>query len=204
MQSKPELYSPEWVEQQQYTQEWSSRCLLATFAHLGIPKSMLDLGCGDGHLCKLAAQLSVSSVGVDIALPYDSGLRWFTKDGGNSWTWATLKRHNLCQPLLLNQQFDLVISWETGEHLPEESAGVYLDSVAKHAAKHVVFTAAAPDQGGEGHVNCQPQEWWREGLRVRGLIYLVEQTEYLRETWGRVRGPCFWYPQNVQVFEKET
>jgi len=189
--SKPKLYSPEWVEAQQYTQEWSSRALLAVFAHLGLPKAMLDLGCGDGHLCWLAAQLGVLSVGVDIALPHDSS-------GDN----FVLRRRDLRCPLSLSREFDLVISWEMGEHLPEDAADVYVESIARHVGKHLVFTAAAPDQGGEGHLNCQPQEWWRKKLRARGLLYLPAETERLRDTWAWATGPCFWYVQNVQVFVK--
>lgn len=196
-----------------YTEEWlklqplacGETALLAVFAHLGLPKTMLDLGCGNGHLCKLAAKLGTLSVGVDIALEgyRDNGL-WklarfdLAKRLEFPSLWASL------DGAVPDGRFDLVISWETGEHLPEAAADTYVDNIARHVGRWLVFTAAEPGQGGDGHINCQPHEWWREKLEAQGLEYLPIYTERLRETWLWSTGACSWYPRNVQVFTRRS
>jgi hypothetical protein len=91
---------------------------------------------------------------------------------------------------------------EVAEHLPCEAANQLCQNVASHTAGWLVWTAAAPDQGGDGHINCQPQEYWREKLELAGLQYQQNLTDRLRETWKWVTGPMFWLPQNVQVFAR--
>lgn len=197
----PFEYTKEWLKLQPL--ECGERALLAVFAHFGLPKNLLDLGCGNGHLCKLAAKLGVLSVGLDIALDghQDNGL-------------CKLGWCDLTQPLEVlslypsldgavpDARFECVVSWETGEHLPEAAADTYVDNIVRHVAGGLVFTAAEPGQGGDGHINCQPHEWWRRKFRDRGLVYLPEATERLRETWRWCTGGCTWYPRNVQVFTK--
>ena len=64
-----ELYSDSWHDSRRWTQRWSTRALLATFAALGKPDSFLDLGCGRGHLVEFSAGMRIDSVGVDIVEP---------------------------------------------------------------------------------------------------------------------------------------
>ncbi len=194
----PFKYDQEWLERQPL--ECGERALLAVFAHFGLPKNMLDLGCGQGHLCKLAAKLGVLSVGLDIAL-----------EGHEENGLCRLGWCDLTLPLeipsvwsgLPDSRFDSVISWETGEHLPLAAAETYVDNIVRHVGKGLVFTAAELGQGGDGHINCQPHEWWREKFEARGLLYLPDATERLRETWRWSTGGCTWYPRNVQVFTQK-
>lgn len=196
------VYNEEWLKLQ--PTECGERALMGVFAHIGFPHTLLDLGCGPGHLVKLAAKLGIPSLGVDVAFEQDS----YAQDH-----WVLL-RGDLQRPLDIalrlqhlgikanGDLFDLVLSWETGEHLPEESADIYVDTIAKHTANTLVFTAGIPGQGGDGHINCQPFEYWREKLEAKGLDYIHDVTEQLRETWKWTTGGCIWYPQNVQVFQR--
>ena len=191
-------YNEEWLKLQPL--ECGERALLAAFAQHGLPKTLLDLGCGNGHLCKLAAKLGVLSVGIDIAL-----------DGRQDHGLWRLGEFDLTQRLeildlwgdLGDGRFDCVISWETGEHLPLAAADTYVDNIVRHVGKNLLFTAAIPGQGGDGHINCQPHKWWREKFQARGLVYLAEHTQHLRETWRWSTANCIWYPQNIQVFGRE-
>lgn len=196
----PFKYDQEWLSRQPL--ECGERALLAVFAHFGLPKNMLDLGCGQGHLCKIAAKLGVLSVGLDIALngTWDNGL---CKLG---WTDLTKPLHvadfHGLSEAVPDSRFESVVSWETGEHLPLAAADTYVDNIVRHVGKGLVFTAAEPGQGGDGHINCQPHEWWREKFEARGLMYLPDATERLRETWRWSTGGCTWYPRNVQVLTR--
>ena len=63
---------------------------------------------------------------------------------------------------------DLALCIETAEHLPPDRAD-YLVDLLTTTARVVFFSAAQPGQGGTGHINEQPREWWLEKFRARGF-----------------------------------
>lgn len=194
------LYTPEWLDAQEWTRPWVERALLGVLPHLGLPGNLTDIGCGAGYAVELARRLDIDAHGYDIACP------------DTLWT----SPWDLTVPDLRPVRASLVLSWEVGEHLPAEAAETYVDNMVmaladdgdlaptfRGPASWLVFTAAPPGQDGEGHINCQPQEFWRTLIEARGPLYDAEITDRIRETWRWATGPCFWYPQNVQVFRKE-
>jgi len=187
-----EVYDKAYKDSVAYTDHWNQRALLAVMAHLtGVPTSFLDVGCGSGELVKLMHKFyPMVCVGIDISdRHYDI---------------YDIRKYDLRKPVDLGRLFQLVISWEVGEHLPPESADTYCETLARHVYKggYLVFTAAAPNQGGNYHINEQPQCYWQKKLESRGLTYLVEETERLAETWRWCTGMCFWLHKNVQVFRR--
>ncbi len=186
-----QVYDAAWYKDLARFREWNERAMWAAFAHLGRPDSFLDLGCGDAWMVRTARMIgSKPSLGVEVS-PAIKELKP---------KWASVLIANLGEPITLSRKFDLVASIEVGEHLPEENANVYCDNISNHVGQWLVFTAAAPDQNGDGHINCQPQEYWRVKFEARGLAYVPDHTERLRETWKYCTGPMFWLPQNLQVF----
>jgi len=187
---------PDWL-MQAGTPECEARVLLALFARYGLPRTMLDLGCGSGGwACRIAAALGVKAIGVDIAC--ESALY----NGIEGETYCRLEKADLATwpGLTLVEPFDLVISWETGEHLPESAADHLVDMITQHASGLVVFTAAIPGQGGDGHINTQPPEYWIDKFDDRNFLHQTAESELLRTMWAASEGLCVWYSQNVQVF----
>jgi SAM-dependent methyltransferase len=102
-------------------------------------------------------------------------------------------------PARLGPPADLVCCIEVAEHLPAE-LGDRLVPFLGTLGPVVLFTAATPGQGGQGHVNEQPREYWIERFARSGMTYLPEQT-------GRVRGALEehlhhgpWIARNAMVF----
>jgi hypothetical protein len=58
---------------------------------------------------------------------------------------------------------------EVGEHLPESTAGDFVESLAR-LGPVVLFSAAIPFQGGTAHVNEQWQDYWAR--RFEALDFL--------------------------------
>ncbi len=76
------------------------------------------------------------------------------------------------------ERYDLALSLEVGEHLPPE-LGDKLVATCVEAAPHVLFSAAPPGQGGQGHVNEQPKAYWIERFARHGYQLDEAQTEAL-------------------------
>lgn len=153
------------------------------------PKSVIDVGCGVGTWLSVFQAHGVEDVwGIDgdyvdknaIEIPKE---RFLTFD--------------LKSPFRFNRQFDLVVSLEVGEHLPNECAETFVDSLTK-LAPVILFSAAIPFQGGTQHVNEQWQDYWVKHFQNKGYVAI----DCIRNrVWENERVE-FWYAQNMLVFAK--
>ncbi len=91
---------------------------------------------------------------------------------------------------------------DRAEHVAAGSADRLVDLVTAIAPR-VAFTAAPPGQGGVGHVNEQPPEYWIERFAARGQVWLAADTAALREEW-RARGVVSWLVTNLLIFERQA
>ncbi len=122
------------------------------------PASVLDMGCGAGAWLEIWQLGGSQIMGVDGPYIQESDLLIPA---------TAFHPHDLRSPLQLEKQFDLAQCLEVAEHLPEESAGVLVDSLCSHSDV-VLFSAAPPGQGGENHINEQPYSYWRDQFAARG------------------------------------
>lgn len=198
-------YTPEWQVARRPWYEWSQRAFLAALAHCGVPGTLLDLGCGEGHLVEIAARLGIDSVGVDITLPEE------IREERS----LVLLRGDLTKPLILHgrggttaqtlpRSFECVLCWEVAEHLPAAAADQLVATLAQYTAANgfLLFTAATPGQGGYGHINEQPHQYWIERLLASGFLQCDHKP--LRATWAAVCGPCQWYANNLLLFQRRA
>lgn len=128
-------------------------------------RSVLDVGCGEGHAVLFFHRLGVFSHGID---GLDINVRRAV---------APIAKHDLSSGAYLTP-VDLVWSCEVAEHIAEESVAHYLDTLAN--GQVVAMTHAVPGQNGHHHVNCQPSEYWVEGMRQRGYM-LSEDSQIIRD-----------------------
>ena len=148
------------------------------------PGSLLDVGCGQGTWLRAALDLGIPEVmgidGVavteaDFLCPY----RYF-------------RQQNLCEPWDLARRFDLALCLEVAEHLPDEAAPALIAALVEHADA-ILFSAAAPRQPGQHHVNCQWPEYWQALFNEHGYAC----TDAVR--WQIWDSPDIepWYRQNL-------
>lgn len=201
--------------QSEATQEESTRCLLAAFAYLGIPESLIDLGCGDGHLVKLAGRMGVKSGGVDINVDMTSGfvdhlgrLHLGSDEFGGPAGWLmnldlSLPLASRCWPAA--RMYDMALCWEVAEHLPPESADTLCDTAVSVLAPGgvLLWSAATPGQGGAGHLNERHfHAYWKPKLERLGLQYDDEETGVLATMFATVAPSTPWYGNNLRILRK--
>ena len=61
-----ELSKKEWKEVLLEKDEWNKKHLFGIFSLFGVPKKMLDVGCGTGIMVRTARQLHCEAYGVDM------------------------------------------------------------------------------------------------------------------------------------------
>lgn len=94
--------------------------------------------------------------------------------------------------------FDLALSLEVGEHLPEARAASLVTALTE-ASDFVLFSAAIPHQGGTGHVNEQWPEYWAGLFANHGYTGL----DVVRPRIWDDSDIAFWYRQNTLLFARE-
>ncbi|MFC1715271.1 class I SAM-dependent methyltransferase [Candidatus Poribacteria bacterium] len=165
----------------------SAREIIPLILELIQPQSVIDIGCGIGTWLSVFRQLGVEDVfGIDgdyvdremLEIPVE----WFST-------------FDLKRPLQLDRQFDLVLSLEVAQHIPKESAEIFVESLTK-LGPIIVFSAAIPFQGGKKHVNEQWPDYWTEHFRKKGYIAI----DCIRKRIWQNENVEWWYAQNMFVF----
>lgn len=167
-----------------------ARAVLSKYFDGGIPRSVLDVGCGRGMWLRAVLDFGVTDVqgidGVDtpeekLQIPKD---RVLLHDLGNSWDLA--------------RQFDLVLCLEVAEHLDSHVAETLIKCLCRHGDT-VLFSAAIPGQAGQHHVNCQWPSYWQELFNAQGFACFDSVRWKIWEN-----GPVEpWYRQNIFVARKD-
>jgi hypothetical protein len=95
---------------------------------------------------------------------------------------------------------DAAYCLEVAEHLTPQ-LGERLITFLTLVAPRVVFSAARPGQGGAGHINEQPREYWTERFLRHDFGERTDLTRALRsEVVARGVGGA-WFPVNLAVYE---
>jgi glycosyltransferase involved in cell wall biosynthesis len=149
------------------------------------PDKVLDLGCGPGMHVKAMRKLGINAIGYDIN--------------------PRIKYSEFVQQKSVfdvKEKAELAICLEVAEHLPEEEAANFAKAVANCIKKEgvLIWSAAHPGQGGIGHINCQPKEYWQKLLEEIGLVrdeeLELKMLDYISSGYHML-----WFVQNAMVFK---
>jgi len=103
------------------------------------------------------------------------------------------------QPPADVEQADVALCLEVAEHVPPEMGDQLIEFLTGHAG-NIVFSAAHPGQGGTGHINEQPKEYWIERFAQAGASHDAEASSRLVHSLERQRMTRPWYRQNAMAF----
>jgi len=129
-------------------------------------KTMMDVGCGEGHAVKWFRDAGVEACGFD-------GLSLNVQRSVTQISHFDLTTGELVVPV------DLVWCCEVVEHIPE----LYLDNLLGTLAsgRVIAMTHAIPHQLGHNHVNCQNREYWIERIVERGYQHNEDVSRHWRK-----------------------
>jgi SAM-dependent methyltransferase len=155
------------------------------------PKNVLDVGCGTGTWLKAFEEAGISDyIGVD-GDHLDKGRLEIPQD--------KFYAINLCKKWKLNRKFDLVLSLEVAEHLPEENADSFVEALVTHGDT-IVFSAAIPGQDGQYHLNEQWPQYWQTKFLKHGFYF----HDVIRPLIWDNKKIDWWYRQNMFLLNKQN
>lgn len=160
------------------------------------PKSIIEFGCGNGGLSKAFSNAGIAVTAIDgYATPDFSG-----------YDNITFYKIDLNDPIALGdflatqiQKFDLAVCLEVAEHLDPGVSAALIDSLTS-AAGVVIFSAAVPEQDGEGHINCRNRSYWHKQFEKNNFLLKDSIRSQIRdnEKVGK------WYALNTVDYVRLT
>ncbi|MBK9714136.1 MAG: class I SAM-dependent methyltransferase [Kouleothrix sp.] len=137
------------------------------------PRSVLDAGCAMGFLVETLRERAVDAFGVDLSA-YAIGqahpdVRPFCRVG------------SVAEPF--PQRYDLIVSIEVLEHMPQAEAERAVANFCAHA-DDVLFSSTPLDYREATHVNVQPPERWAELFARHGFYRDVDFDASFLTPWA--------------------
>jgi SAM-dependent methyltransferase len=182
-----ELYSESYYLRLRDGARRSAQVVVPLVLRLVEPNSVVDVGCALGTWLRVFQENGISDIhGVDrphvdhakLEIPRDCFMA-----------------HDLRDTLDVVRTFDLVLSLEVAEHLPEACADQLVEDLTA-LGPVVLFSAAIPDQGGAGHVNEQLPDYWAKKFEARGFV----PVDALRMSIWQNAEVDWWYAQNMLLY----
>lgn len=168
----------------------SAREIVPLVMSLVHPKSVIDVGCGIGTWLSVFKEHGVQDIlGIDGDY-IDRQMLEIPE--------ANFMPFDLRKPLLVDREYDLAVSLEVAEHLPEQDAEQFVDSLSR-LAPVILFSAAIPFQEGTNHVNEQWPDYWVSRFRQRGFVGL----DCIRRLIWRNENVEWFYAQNSFLIVRE-
>jgi SAM-dependent methyltransferase len=157
------------------------------------PSSVIDVGCGTGVLLEALRARGCEVFGLEYA---EAALKYCRARRLN------VRQFDLERQVFTDTRtFDVAVSMEVAEHLPERVADRYVDLLTR-LSPVIVFTAAPPGQGGSDHVNEQPPAYWIAKFQQRGFAHAEELSQRWRERWKAAGDVESWYYKNLMIFRR--
>ena len=190
--TQSEFYNEEFYkfrnESTRYAADTILGIVINTLPHIN---SAADVGCGVGTWLAV-----VRKRGVENVRGFDGP--WVNKDLLEI-PYGSFEMCNLEKPINSEHRFDLAISLEVAEHLPELAATNFIESLTK-LADFVLFSAAIPYQGGVNHLNEQWQSYWAEKFALHGYL----ATDPVRPRIWEDKNISIPYRQNIILYVKKS
>ena len=174
-----------YIHKEEIHNEQSATQVVPLIMKLTRPSSVLDVGCGIGTWLKVFSDNGINDlmgidgdyVDRDLLFKYIEAKNFLPK--------------NLSKPFDLGRKFDLAISLEVAEHLPESSADSFVASLAAHSDT-IIFSSAIPGQDGQNHLNEQWPVYWQKKFSELGYQF-----------YDVIR-PWIWYNEKVQWWYRQN
>lgn len=147
-----------------------------------------DYGCGPGIYVNSMRKLGIDAYGYDIdsRIPNDSHF---------------FKKNILDDDF--NDKCNAAVCLEVLEHIEEADSIRFMQKMLSSIEDdgYLIFSAAVPNQGGDGHINCKPKQFWEDKIVNSGFVRVVAEE---KEVLDIVKSNQYmgWFANNFMLFKK--
>jgi SAM-dependent methyltransferase len=164
----------------------SARAVLPVVLDLVRPQTAIDVGCGTGGWVRVMLDRGVDAYGIDGDYVDRAQLEIPV---------GRFRGCDLSRSFDVEARYDLALSLEVAEHLPPSSSNQFVRQMTM-LAPVVLFSAAVPFQGGDGHINERSQTFWAEQFAAEGY----DAFDVVRPILWNDETVRPWYLQNVLLY----
>jgi len=185
-------YDNKFYSQMELSSFRAAQIILPIVAEILKPKSVIDIGCGTGMWLKVWNE----EMGVKDYLGVEGPYLEKEKIQVHS---DNILLTDLKEDFKIDRKFDLAMSLEVAEHLPESVAEQFVKKLTT-LSNVVLFSGAIPGQVGTYHINEQYPEYWIAHFRNAGYTVF----DFVRDKVWNHPDIEFWYQQNIFLFVKTS
>lgn len=172
----------------------SARAILPIFfEHIGfVPESVVDIGCGHGAWLYACKELGVGyTIGVDG--PWIQGADIPDIYNVDFFIGCDLEKEKIQLPVNINA----AICLEVAEYVSDNGSINLMESL-NNSSDTVLFSSATPGQGGEHHINEQPDDYWDKKFDSYGY-----KPDYsIKDNLKKLTDVDKWYIKNTRIYKK--
>lgn len=136
--------------------------------------SVVDMGCGVAGYLLGCLNAGANVRGLEYS--YDACRKYIPEPVAKFVSFADLTTK------IQLWKYELAISCEIGEHLPEDKSDIYVDNLT-NSSNSIMFSAAIPGQKGVGHICLKEPQFWIDKFEARGFMYNIEKTEAIKNIY---------------------
>jgi 2-polyprenyl-3-methyl-5-hydroxy-6-metoxy-1,4-benzoquinol methylase len=155
-------------------------------------ESVFDVGCGMGIYLNEFARIGKDVLGCEFSA---DALALSQKK-------YTIFQADATKPITLNRNYDLLICFEVAEHICKRFSKQLVSNCVNNGER-ILFTAAPVGQGGVGHINEQPYQFWINLFEAAGFSLNTDLSEQMK-TDMKSENVVSWIANNLMFFEKSN
>lgn len=168
----------------------SAHVILSHVLKMVPAKTAIDVGCGRGAFALCLKEMGVRTSAMDG--------EWFCPEAMNAVGEKNFIIHNLDDGAYKSdKRYDLAVCLEVAEHIIPSQARNVVETLVG-LSDVILFSAAIPGQGGQGHVNEQWPSYWQERFNMHGYDF----ADVVRPAIWTDKSVFRWYRQNTFIVAK--
>jgi len=144
-----------------------------------VPQSgpALELGCGEGHFCRLLAAYGYTVTGIDIS---KVAIEWASEKQSSGVNIAYVTG-NLCQPDVLKEQiYDLIVDGNCLHCIIEKDRMIFLQNVHRLLSdRGIFFVSSLCSKDGKSSIIYRANRAYRHVPSVTSLMDELEEAQFL-------------------------